>query len=408
MNNFVSPNEKGITRKKIKAALLLAIWTMLFFQAALQDAHPSLKLLDELIVIGITVWACCEAYGNRRQPKVRYKSLIIGSLLFLISGIISTVLNGRNEPAPIVIDLFTSIKFVIVLIATSVLVDDNEYLRRMLVGISKMLIAVMLVFAIASQFVDIGMAAGYRYMVRSFKFVYPHPTYVVQSLVGSISLLIAFEDKNRLWISAGLIVCLMTMRAKAAGYVVFCIAAMVMGRAKGLRISYVVAMCTAVLLVGMGALFEYYGDVTQARYLLMATAIKLAIRYFPFGVGFGAFGSSSSIAYYSPFYAEYGLDQVHGLSPTTGNYATDSFWATLLGQFGLIGVLTFFFMLFCLWKLIKGLCSGGPRMSAAMSIAGYMILSSFGESAFFTPFSAVYLMFCLAVIMNIKNGMESK
>ena len=73
------------------------------------------------------------------------------------------------------------------------------------------------------------------------------------------------------------------------------------------------------------------------RTALYAASIAIARDHFPLGVGTGRFGSFLSRSDYSPVYAEYGLDEVPGLSPGNPVAIDDTFWPSVLGEAGVIG-----------------------------------------------------------------------
>ncbi len=52
----------------------------------------------------------------------------------------------------------------------------------------------------------------------------------------------------------------------------------------------------------------------------------------------GRYGSWMSRLDYSPIYHEYGLDQIRGLRERNSQYATDTFWPMVLGEFGVVGL----------------------------------------------------------------------
>lgn len=76
----------------------------------------------------------------------------------------------------------------------------------------------------------------------------------------------------------------------------------------------------------------------QPRIALYAGSVAIARDDLPLGAGVGRFGSHMSRAVYSPTYAEYGLDQIYGLSRAYPIAVTDSFWPMILGETGVVGL----------------------------------------------------------------------
>jgi hypothetical protein len=76
-----------------------------------------------------------------------------------------------------------------------------------------------------------------------------------------------------------------------------------------------------------------------ARIALYVGSLEIARDHFPFGAGMGRYGSWMSRVEYSPLYAEYGLNRIPGLRADNSQYATDTFWPMVVGEFGIFGVL---------------------------------------------------------------------
>lgn len=76
-----------------------------------------------------------------------------------------------------------------------------------------------------------------------------------------------------------------------------------------------------------------------ARIRLTIDSFTVAVQSFPFGAGFGRFGSAVARQTYSPLYYELGYNDVWGLGPTeeSGQFLTDTFWPAIIGESGLIG-----------------------------------------------------------------------
>jgi len=87
------------------------------------------------------------------------------------------------------------------------------------------------------------------------------------------------------------------------------------------------------------------------RNALYLTAFKIAADYFPFGTGLGTFGGYISYLYYSSVYTKYGLSDIYGLS-YGGSFICDTFWAYIIGQFGFLGTLLYFLVIYRLYRMI--------------------------------------------------------
>jgi hypothetical protein len=104
---------------------------------------------------------------------------------------------------------------------------------------------------------------------------------------------------------------------------------------------------------------EYFGDTTTAaRTLLYRDGFALAAHSFPFGVGFARFGSYMASQVYSPEYVGLGYPSIYGLAPgVRGPYLSDTFWPSIVGEAGYLGLFAFAMAVFVMArqgsKLIK-------------------------------------------------------
>ncbi len=81
-------------------------------------------------------------------------------------------------------------------------------------------------------------------------------------------------------------------------------------------------------------------DATEsARKALYETGYLIGLNEFPLGEGFGRFGSWIARVEYSPVYYEYGLNNVYGLKPDNPIWATDTYWPSIMGEIGIIGMI---------------------------------------------------------------------
>lgn len=89
-----------------------------------------------------------------------------------------------------------------------------------------------------------------------------------------------------------------------------------------------------------------------ARVRLTVDSIGIAFDRFPFGAGFGRFGSAAARADYSPEYYPLGYASIWGLGPTeeTGKFLTDTFWPSVVGESGWIGTLAFLLGLYAIFR----------------------------------------------------------
>ncbi len=109
-------------------------------------------------------------------------------------------------------------------------------------------------------------------------------------------------------------------------------------------IAAVVALVIAVPLVNFAAAdFTRYLIDTSARSLLTVGSFDVAARSFPFGAGFGRYGSFTAGVNYSPEYVRLGFEAVFGLrsTPGGGQFLNDTQWPAIIGETGWFGTALF-------------------------------------------------------------------
>ena len=134
----------------------------------------------------------------------------------------------------------------------------------------------------------------------------------------------------------------------------------------------------------------------SARAVLTIGAPFIAADHFPFGTGWGTYGSAFSIEPYSPVYGMYWMAGIWGISQSYSSFVSDTFWPMVLGQCGYFG---FAALLGALWIFIKKVfalwdyrCDFASTLfyyrcdfASTLFLILYLLISSTSESAFANP-----------------------
>lgn len=123
-------------------------------------------------------------------------------------------------------------------------------------------------------------------------------------------------------------------------------------------------------IMGNGDTFDPNVIQSYARPVLYATFFLILLDYFPLGSGLASFATYPSQANYSSLYYDYGLNNIHGLSPQMPDFICDAFYPSL-AQFGIVGIVLFITLWVYAYKYVRPLvfCTSGERN-------GYFILGS--------------------------------
>lgn len=105
-------------------------------------------------------------------------------------------------------------------------------------------------------------------------------------------------------------------------------------------------------------------------------------RYPLFGSGFASFGTLPSVWNYSDLYYEYNLNLVWGISPSYYDFVADTFFATLGGQFGIVGILLIVWLFVFIYKQFRGIVKiDYPKYRYEYIVGTMIILTIFIESS---------------------------
>ena len=94
-----------------------------------------------------------------------------------------------------------------------------------------------------------------------------------------------------------------------------------------------------------------YSNVDQPRVFAYIKSFEIAKDYFPIGSGPATFASKGSRVNYSPIYEEYDMDSKWGFGEDDDvTYALDTYWAKVIGQYGMLGTVLIFLIFFFISK----------------------------------------------------------
>ena len=146
-----------------------------------------------------------------------------------------------------------------------------------------------------------------------------------------------------------------------------------------------------------------------ARNALYIVSGKIAIDYFPFGVGLGRYGSWMSRVYYSPVYYKYGLSNVYGLSSDKPDFINDTFWPMILGELGIFGL--FFYIWIIIYFIFIALRQS--KLSRLKYVSGFclgtfMILieslvESIGQPVYTAPPQCYFVFAAIGIVFALKR-----
>ncbi|WP_315071221.1 hypothetical protein [uncultured Clostridium sp.] len=368
------------------------IFDIFIFQNCLVAYIPKLGYIDESFTISLILLSIFYMF-NRKRHTIMYRSeikIIVLFFVLLFWGIMGNILyNIQPQKIAIYKDVLAISKFVVCYVFTLIVSNniDKDLLLKKVANRSRIYLTIIFIFLIINLIHDIGMSMDIRYGIRSYKFLYEHPTYLVSAVVILLCTVLSDERKKYdiFIIFEALVILFFTLRNKAFVFILgYFFMKMVMKYAKAIKIRYILILAVIGIVSTYNKIMEYASYyLTAARPALFIVGFMLAKRYFPFGSGFGTFASDLSGEYYSPLYYEYGINVVTGITETDYSYIGDTFWPYVYGQFGFIGLFLFLLIILNIFKSIQRRYELRKKAQyAAFLILLYILIASTAESIF--------------------------
>lgn len=375
--------------------------------------------LDETIAIVEVIYLLF--YYLFLNKDMRYESKIFLSLLFLnLIGFLSTVLNGKNSSFASLEDVFNCNKFVISLFFGIVITRKSKKtqaffwnINSVSKGIVGLLFLLDLINIISGN--RIFESPGIRYYINTQQLFFAHPNDFGQAILLCLFVLLFnldYRKTNINYIFLGTFCVISTMRIRMVAFVVVMLVFyfyFYYFKIKSKR-PLVYLMLLVVIIVGANQFINYYGNTYQTRNIVTIESIGLANFFFPFGVGFGNYGTNMARQNYSPYYYLLGFNEIWGLNSVNDTFLTDQFWPAVLGQFGWIGLI---FFILSIWLMYKQISFFKKKVNSVIMtgllVLIYEIITSFGETAFYNPSSfSFFFIFGVCIELIDMKSMENR
>ena len=342
----------------VDIALLLFL-NLALFGEAIQGA-TGFSYCDEIATIAVVCAAFFRFHASKGALADGMSTSSRLALVWLFVAVSAAFLGNafcgvHASTAAVLTDFLTCCKFPIALIASIYAFACSERLSALFEIEAKILLVVMTALGIGNLFFDFGMGSEARFGFRaSFTFVFDHPTYLVFCAAGFTAFLMEDRERNMPFIVMGMLVVLLSLRSKGFAFAGVCLLLLLtFGKSNRLSVVHIALGLIAVALIGMDQYINYYQSTGYARGELARQAIAVANDYFPLGTGFATYGSAvtAQVDNYSPLYYTYGLSTVWGLAPGAASFLSDTFWPTVLAQFGYFGLIAFAALLIALFAM---------------------------------------------------------
>lgn len=398
---------------------LTAIFYLLLFQNPLATI-PGLSYIDEAFaLLGVLLLVHrMTSTGKLIIQKINLK-IVFALCVLVVSGLAGNFIYRYQVTSSVLVDLFTVLKFFLSIITGYELFRrlGREQIERTCRTHAKFAAFMLFMLVIVDLFFHVFDYDGTRYGLRVVQLMYGHPTYLASAAVFLLALLtIFYERKNGIYILMACTVLFFTLRSKAvAGIAAYgLIFFFLLHRRKKMRVWYIVLIAAVAFLVAQDQILYYYVEMREesARAALTTTSFQIMQDYFPIGTGFGTFASSEAAKNYSQVYFLYDLNSVYGLSAEKYTFSSDTFWPIIMGQTGVIGTISYVYVLIQLFRgMVKIRKDNNVAYAGGVFTFAYLLISSTSESAFCNPAAtplAMVLGFIFAWQWFIKEEKNEK
>ena len=379
---------------------------IIFFNIFFDKFIPYANYTDELICLlfmAIAIVYICKDKGKVAVNKEQ-KNSILCILLVLFIGIVGNVMYGYMPSVSVIgRDIIGTFKFFIIYLVV--------------ISTAKIIITVIFVFGTVNLLVNTGIADEVRYGLRSYKFIYSHYTYLVYNEVLLYSILATEDKRNAVFKIMSLLSIAATFRTKGFITIAFILAYYLLNFAKKKRISfkdifkpvYIAPIGIVSFFISKSKIQQYlsWGASQSIRVGVHSVGLKIANDHFPFGTGFGTFGTNISYKNQSQLYNIYNsLNYSHLMNY---GYATmsDVYWPSIYVQFGYIGMIVYVILIIQICKdLLNNAMLNNRCKFSILLILFYMVSASLSEATFSNEsgaFSAVVILIIVAI--SRKNAL---
>lgn len=401
-----------IHRSQIEYFLFIICLYIFVFQLAVQSHIKIFQYWDEFYSSLFFLFVVIKG-AKRFTIKVEDAKIVILGFVILVMGLISNVLFGYQKFSAVFADIFLNFKFLLSICVSFFLFHnlDFEYFRGKILRHVKVLTFFLFAVLVINKIHRFMPGADKRFGMISESLFYSHPTELASVSFLLLLLLVLFKSNKKqdlLFCFMAVILTCASLRTKAIATICIFILLyyLIIVKDKKISFRYLIFLIPLVIIIGWEQISFYFfssQSMEMARGALQVTSAKIAKDFFPFGTGFGTFGSYYSGVSYSPVYALYGISSVWGLLEANPMYICDTYWPMILAQTGIIGLICMVMLVVLLLKKIQKLYRYDKLIYlAGISAIGYLLISSTSESAFTNPL-AMPLAMVIGIVFIIQD-----
>ena len=390
-----------------KRSFFVAVWYLLLFQNPLtMYVWSGFSYVDELFALMGIFPLLCFPRRTLRKSTLQIALALVG---FVTCGLVAN-LYFQYQPAGLVMkDLYTNLKFFLAVAAGYELFRYARPEKELVLRHTKCCVALLFVLLVADCCVGLFPNGGLRYGMTVRYLIFGHATYLAAACVFLLAVLMMhYDHRNRWYVAMGLLVLASTLRGKAlaAAAVFVGILWRILLQKKRPGVHHFLLAGAAGLCIAWNQVSFYYVELAgeSARSVLLLTALRIMKDYFPFGTGFGTYGSDVAREFYSPVYVRYGFLRLYELQRDS-DFFSDTFWPIIMGQTGIAGMICYVAALGRLFaKALRVRFTDRNAYGAVLFVLSYLLISSTSEPTFCNSVSIPLAMVLGGTIFACSGG----
>ncbi len=391
--------------------ILISLFYFMIFQNVLENYFNIFGILDEAMSAAIVIIAIINILSSRRKYVIckNNKKILVSILALIIIGIIGNLKTDYQTMIPALKDAVCVLKGIITYVFIPLCLSNlnlDEYLTTMNNHL-KFITGLVFLTVIANLLFDIFPYYEIRFGIKSQQIFFTHPTYLASFSVIIIILLsvnLREHEENKKYIILMLLVLASTLRFKSIAFIpiYMYLYYIVFKKQRKLQLLDVGILCVLGGVFAISQVMEYFNNPDWARNVLTMNSLNIAKDNFPIGTGFGTYASWASGESYSNIYYDYNISTTWGISPDFYEFIADTFWPMIIGQFGVLGLGIYIYILLRIYKNIINNDNLDYYFGQILALL-YLIILSIAEASFSGPIVVVY-MALIAVLGNKKIG----
>ena len=327
--------------------LLLII---VLFSNWLEEWIPLFTFTDEILALVLPILGLIKIVTVKKHEKVFTNlEVLVFILISIVSfiGVISTIFSNVDTTFPLQIyTLFADVKYILIYFGARILlryyVTNSQELYSFIAKLSYLFALLSLSVFVLDLIFNFMQGYSNRFGLKNVAYGFGHPAEFSLCIILLTALNLYFSLRfkhkiNYIYVILNLLLLFTAGRVTALAFYITLILLILFFRyfRRYVFIGAVVSFTSAIIFT-FNKFNETFINVQEPRGILMVTSLDIAKRFFPFGSGLGTFGSNASRTNYSELYYQYGFDKIWGLAPWHDVFLTDSYWAMIIGEYGLI------------------------------------------------------------------------